>query len=61
MNRAYKMEPWALGADLNLLSVIFFSPSLPPPVVACICSVFFFSFPFSLSLSPLLLLHHYPC
>lgn len=32
MNHAYKMEPWALGADLNFLSVFFFhlpSPSFP--------------------------------
>lgn len=58
MNRAYKMEPWALGADLNFLSVIFFfhPPSLPPPRRR-IRSVFFFPLP----LSPLLLLRHYPC
>lgn len=31
MNRAYKMEPWALGADLNFLSVIFFTLPLFPP------------------------------
>lgn len=44
MNRAYKMEPWALGADLNFLSVIFFHPPSPvPPPSRRIRSVFFFS------------------
>ena len=50
MNRAYKMEPWALGADLNFLSVIFFSPPLPfshHPLHSF--SVFFLSFLPSLS------------
>lgn len=53
MNRAYKMEPWALGADLNFLSVIFF---LHQPLHSF--SVFF---PPSLALPPFLLLRHYPC
>lgn len=48
MNRAYKMEPWALGADLNFLSVIFFFTLplflLPPSTSRRIRSVFF-SFP----------------
>lgn len=49
MNRAYKMEPWALGADLNFLSVIFFSLTPPPPTPSRrIRSVFFFSLPLSL-------------
>lgn len=40
MNRAYKMEPWALGADLNFLSVIFFS-NTPPLQPLHLLSVFF--------------------
>lgn len=47
MTCAYKMEPWALGADLNFLSVIFFtSPPLPSPAAA-----FAQYFPFFPSLS----------
>lgn len=57
MNRANKMEPWALGVDLNVLSVIFFSlpflpPFLPQPHLFCV---------FFLPPSLLLLLRHYPC
>lgn len=43
MNHAYKMEPWALGADLYFLSVILFTLPLFLSFVHC-----FFLLPLSL-------------